>query len=213
MLSSDTLARRILEAAKDRRRFVVAIAGAPGAGKSTLVEQLQAAIGGNSAIVPMDGFHYDNAVLDQRGERARKGAAFTFDVAGYAAALDRIRVPGGTVAVPVFDRALDVARAGARIIEEHHRIVLTEGNYLLLEDEPWTPLAGRFDLTIFIDVPDIVLEQRLIDRWIDHGLDRADAIRRARSNDLVNARLVATRSRPADITLAPFAERSTVDHG
>lgn len=212
MQSRETLARLILGGAKGKRRFIVAIAGPPGAGKSTLVEALHEAIeaaggAGCSAVVPMDGFHYDNAVLDLHGERARKGAAFTFDVGGYAAVLDRIRAGSGPVAVPVFDRALDVARAGARIVEEGHRIILTEGNYLLLDDEPWAQLASRFDLTVRLDVPDSVLDRRLVDRWIEQGFDRAYAIRRARSNDLVNARLVMTRSRPADVTLRPFADR------
>lgn len=209
MRSCDALARRILDEAEGRRRFVVAVAGPPGAGKSTLVETLRdavEAVAGEvcSAVVPMDGFHYDNAILDMRGDRARKGAAFTFDVAGYAAALDRIRRADGPVAVPVFDRALDLARAGARIVEERHRIVLTEGNYLLLDEEPWAALASRFDLTILLDVPDIVLERRLVDRWLDHGLGRQDAVRRAHSNDLVNARLVMTRRRTADVILTPF---------
>lgn len=215
MQSCEDLARRILNEADGRQRFIVAVAGPPGAGKSTLVDALGEAIeaiDGNdcAVVVPMDGFHYDNAILDMRGDRARKGAAFTFDVAGYAATLDRIRRADGPVAVPAFDRALDLARAGARIVETHHRIVLTEGNYLLLDEEPWASLAPLFDLTILLDVPDTVLERRLVDRWLDHGLGRQDAIRRARFNDLVNARLVATCRRAADVVLAPFGEDGAV---
>jgi pantothenate kinase len=206
MQPPEALAETIAAAAGAAKRFVVAIAGPPGAGKSTLVEALQEAIetltGKHStAIVPMDGFHYDNAVLDMWGERPRKGAAFTFDVAGYEHILRRIREADAAVAVPVFDRTLDLARAGARLIEPRHRIILTEGNYLLLDEAPWDRLAACFDLTIYLDVPESVLERRLIARWLAYGLDPEAAALRARSNDLVNARHVRTQSRKGDITV------------
>jgi pantothenate kinase len=147
----------------------------------------------------MDGFHLDNAVLEDRGLLPRKGAPETFDVDGFAATLARVRAAEGPVAVPVFDRSLDLARAGARIIEAGRRVIVVEGNYLLLEDAPWSGLAAQFDRTLFLRVDEAELARRLVDRWLGHGLEPAAARARAEGNDLPNARLVLARSRPADI--------------
>jgi pantothenate kinase len=197
-LAADLIAR-----AEGRARFVVAIAGPPGAGKSTLCDALLAALErqapGAAVLVPMDGYHYDNAVLEAMGLLARKGAPATFDVGGLAADLGRIAAGEDSVAVPVFDRRLDLARAGARLVRREHRIVVVEGNYLLLDDEPWRGLAGRFDRTVFLDVPEERLRQRLVARWLEHGLDAEAARARAESNDLPNANLVLTGSVPADV--------------
>ncbi|TAL94812.1 MAG: nucleoside triphosphate hydrolase [Rhodanobacter sp.] len=199
------LVQRVRALAAARPRVVVAVAGAPGAGKSTLVEQLQGAIERDDpalacTVVPMDGFHFDNAVLDARGQRARKGMPFTFDFAGYHALIRRIRDAANTeIAVPLFDRDLDLARAGARLVTPQHRVVLTEGNYLLLDEAPWSALAGCFDLTVFLNVPDAVLEARLVQRWRDHGYDEAGARRRAHDNDMVNVAHVVQRSREPDL--------------
>lgn len=197
-LASDILAR-----AAGRRRYVFAIAGPPGAGKSTLAEALLAALEaqapGRAALMPMDGFHLDNAVLDARGLRPRKGAPQTFDVDGLAVALARVRKADGPVAVPVFDRDLDLARAGARIVGPEQPLILIEGNYLLLPDAPWVGLAPLFDRTLFIEVPEDELARRLVARWLRYGLGPEAARARAEGNDLPNARLVAARSTPADV--------------
>jgi pantothenate kinase len=199
----DALAAELVGRAAGRARYVVAIAGAPGAGKSTLAEALivalEARAPGRAALVPMDGYHYDNAVLAERGQLARKGAPETFDAEGLARDLARIRAGGAEVAVPVFDRALDLARAGARVVTPAQALVLVEGNYLLLDRPPWTALAPFFDLTLAIEVPMPELRRRLIERWRFHGLDPARAEARADGNDLPNARLVIEGSRPADI--------------
>jgi pantothenate kinase len=190
-------------------RVVVAVAGPPGSGKSTLAEHLERLIHQRigpaaSAILPMDGYHFDNAVITPRGLLARKGAPETFDFAGYRAMLQRLRARADDdVAVPVFDRELDLARAGARIIGPAQRIVVTEGNYLLLETEPWTSLRPLFDLTIFLQVPVPELERRLIDRWIKHGLPSEQAAARARGNDMPNARLVMEQTGLADFVVEP----------
>lgn len=200
MQIADSIAARIVERAGDRRRIVVALAGPPGAGKSTLSEHLLAALpAGEAALVPMDGFHFDNAVLDVMGLRSRKGAPQTFDCAGLAAALRRIRSGNEPVAVPVFDRQADLARAGAAVVPAEARYVLVEGNYLLLDRTPWSELAPLFDLTIFIDVPIAELERRLLDRWRDLGRSEEGARSWVEGNDLPNARLVIEGSRPADI--------------
>jgi pantothenate kinase len=200
-LAADLLAR-----AEGRPRYLVAVAGAPGSGKSTLAEALVAALAaaspGAAVLVPMDGYHLDNSVLDARGLRERKGAPATFDVAGLARDLDRIRGGESPVYVPVFDRALDLARAGARAVEATHRVVVVEGNYLLLDEAPWALLGSRFDRTLRLEVPEAELRRRLVRRWLDHGLHQEAAEARAEGNDLPNARVVATRSRPADVTLA-----------
>jgi Panthothenate kinase len=185
------------------RRTVLAIAGPPGAGKTTLAADLSrelAALGRASALVPMDGFHFDNAVLAPRGWLPRKGAPHTFDAAGYRALIARIRAePEAEIAVPVFDRGLDLARAGAATVPAGAGIVVTEGNYLLLDEAPWRDLDGLFDLTVFVETAMEDLAARLVRRWLDHGHDQASARRRAEVNDLPNAALVIARSRPADI--------------
>ncbi len=189
-----------------KERQLVAIAGAPGSGKSTLSEHLAAEMNsrrpGFAAVVPMDGFHYDDSVLRAQGTLARKGAPFTFDVGGMVALLRRLKSNDGSeIAVPVFDRDLEISRAGARLISRSTPLVLVEGNYLLLDQAPWTALGQSFDLTVFLRVPLAELERRLVQRWIHHGLDPAAALQRAQTNDLENARLVESSSLPADVTL------------
>jgi pantothenate kinase len=177
------------------RRRIVAVAGPPGSGKSTFAERLAARLGG--AVLPMDGFHYDDIVLLARGHRPRKGAPFTFDVDGLAATLARLaRDDGREVAVPVFDRSIEIARAGARIIAPATRVVVVEGNYLLLDDPAWRPLAQHFDATVMLDVPMPVIEARLLDRW--KSLEGEALRAKMEENDLPNARLVAAHSVPAD---------------
>lgn len=205
-LDRDTLAAEILvRHSQADGRLIVAVAGPPGAGKSTLSEHLRDAINrggeGPFVVVPMDGFHLDNAILDRRGLRPRKGAPQTFDCAGFAALLQRLRGTAEDVVIPVFDRALDLARAGASIVRADHGILLVEGNYLLLDEEPWTRLAPFFDMTVYLDVPLPELERRLVQRWLDHGHDEAAARVRALSNDIPNAERVVSRSRPADFVL------------
>ncbi|VXB64392.1 MULTISPECIES: nucleoside triphosphate hydrolase [unclassified Bosea (in: a-proteobacteria)] len=200
MRTAENIATGIVERARGRRRIVVGLAGAPGAGKSTLSERLLAALpAGEAAQVPMDGFHFDNAVLDAMGLRHRKGAPQTFDCAGLKATLRRVRSDEGEVAVPLFDRRADLARAGAAIIPADARFVLVEGNYLLLDQAPWSELAPLFDLTIFIDVPMAELERRLLARWTDLGRSEEAARAWVEGNDLPNARLVVENSRRADI--------------
>lgn len=197
------MAARLLDAAADYPRFIVALAGPPAAGKSFLSEwlarELDARVPGIAAVVPMDGYHLDNAVLEPRGQVPIKGAPETFDPDGLLHDLQRIRRAERTVAVPVFDRPLDLARAGGRLITLEHRIVIVEGNYLLLDQAPWTALHELFDLTLFLEVPDEVLQARLIQRWLGMGQDQQGALERARDKDMLNARLIKTGSIEPDI--------------
>ncbi len=199
-MRTDELARLILGRAAGGARVFVALAGAPGAGKSTLAAALATAIGPTACVVPMDGFHYDDAVLTARGLRHRKGAPETFDVGGFAHLLARLRT-GDEVAIPVFDRSLELSRAGAFIVGPAHRILIIEGNYLLLDQPHWRDLRPLFDLTIRIDVPLPVLEARLRDRWATYGKTEAEARAWIDGNDLPNIMTVLTGSAAADITL------------
>ncbi|BES72886.1 nucleoside triphosphate hydrolase [Marinobacter nanhaiticus D15-8W] len=192
------LTRHILEAANNRARFMVALAGPPAAGKSTLSERLCQSLNldkpGIAAVVPMDGYHYDNAVLEPRGHLFIKGAPETFDADGLIQDLERIRQGDRPVAVPVFDRPLDLARAGGRLILPEHRIVIVEGNYLLLDQAPWTALHALFDFKVFLDVPDRTLERRLFQRWLDMGQDPDGAMERTHRKDMLNAQLIKANS-------------------
>ena len=194
------LAREITTRGSASDRFIVGIAGPPGAGKSTLAEAIAKAIGVGARVVPMDGFHYDNAVLDRLGLRARKGAPETFDTLGFVHLMQRLRA-GGDAAIPVFDRETDLARAGADMVTGADKYLIVEGNYLLLDEAPWNELAPLFDLTVFVDVPVAELERRLLDRWHHFGKTPADARHWIDSNDMPNIRRVTTGSRRADIVI------------
>ncbi|MFO0992155.1 MAG: nucleoside triphosphate hydrolase [Hyphomicrobiales bacterium] len=186
-----------------RGRVVIALAGAPGSGKSTLAEWLAARLNEDSpdsaAVLPMDGYHFDDRVLEARGLRARKGAPDTFDVAGLHHMLARLkRNEEDEVAVPVFDRDLEIARAGARLIPRSVCILIVEGNYLLLDRTPWSGLRNLFDMTVMIEVPVETLRARLRKRWVGYGLSPDQITTKLEDNDLPNGRLVSDFSVAAD---------------
>jgi pantothenate kinase len=199
-MTSAQLAATIRAKAQAQGRFLTALAGPPGAGKSTLAAALVAALGKGAKAVPMDGFHYDDAVLIARGARARKGAPDTFDVAGFRHLLTRLRSED-EVAIPLFDRDLEISRAGADIVGPDDRILIVEGNYLLLNEAPWPDLAPLFDLTIWIDVPEAELDRRLMARWAHYGKTPDQARAWIDGNDMPNIRRVVAGSRPADLVI------------
>jgi pantothenate kinase len=199
-MTSAQLAATIRAKAHPQGRFLTALAGPPGAGKSTLAAELVAALGQGAKAVPMDGFHYDDAVLTARGARARKGAPDTFDVAGFRHLLTRLRTED-EVAIPLFDRDLEISRAGADIVGPQDRILIVEGNYLLLNEAPWPDLAPLFDLTIWIDVPEAELDRRLLARWAHYGKTPVEARAWIDGNDMPNIRRVVAGSRPADLMI------------
>tara|TARA_R100000935_G_C2838025_1_gene169287 strand:- start:1720 stop:2355 length:636 start_codon:yes stop_codon:yes gene_type:complete len=188
------------------RRHFVAISGAPGSGKSTTAEDLAARLEADHpvavAVLPMDGYHFDDAVLHARGRRPWKGAPDTFDVGGLAATLQRLQARDeDAVAVPVFDRDLEISRGSARLITSAAQLIIVEGNYLLLDQAPWDRLAPFFDMTVMLDVPEPVLAARLRGRWTSFNLTEAQIVQKLEANDLPNGRTVRAHSRAADLVL------------
>ncbi len=184
-------------------RRIVAIAGAPASGKSTTASSVEQHLNtlepGSTALLPMDGFHYDDEVLVPRGWRPRKGAPHTFDVGGYASALRRLKANDEpTVAVPRFDRDLEIARAGAILIEQSIRLIVSEGNWLLLEDDPWPTIRPYFDRTVLVVADMETLEARNRQRWVDYDMDEAFVRTKLEENDLPNARYVYEHSTRPD---------------
>ncbi|MEO1679848.1 MAG: nucleoside triphosphate hydrolase [Pseudomonadota bacterium] len=201
---SDLAAR--LAAMPVGHRHIVGLAGAPGSGKSTAADRLVARIEqiapGRAAVLPMDGYHLDDGILVARGLRPRKGAPDTFDVPGFVHMLARLRAnEEAEIAIPEFDRDLEIARAGARMIPKTVEILVVEGNYLLLDRPPWSALAGAFDLTVFVDVPEAERARRLMARWLDLGFSDAEARLKVEQNDMPNGRLITDESLPPDLTL------------
>lgn len=191
------------------QRRVVAIAGPPGSGKSTLaarvVQSADRTLGVAAALLPMDGFHLDNDTLDARSLRAVKGAPDTFDAEGFVALLGKVRQGGADLRYPLFDRAQDRTLPDAGLLKSDTPLVVVEGNYLLLQREPWAGLNVLFDLTVML-APDLAeIEARLVARWLDHGLSPAEAKARACGNDLANARTVIAHSAKADLHLGTEA--------
>lgn len=197
-----TIAATLFKRAHSAKRFVIAIAGPPGAGKSTLSAALHDLLPeGAAVVVPMDGFHYDDKVLQQRGLTARKGAPETFDFGGFEALLRRIRAAEPDVAIPVFDRTMELSRAGAAIVGDDTKFIIVEGNYLLLDETPWSRLAPLFDFTIFVNVDRKELERRLLQRWHEHGRSEDDAHAWIDNNDMPNIDRVLASRRQADLVI------------
>ncbi len=136
------------------------------------------------------------------GRRPRKGAPDTFDVGGLAHTLARLRARDeAAVAVPVFDRSIEIARAGARLIAQSVALVVVEGNYLLLNEAPWAGLRPAFDLSVMIETSAAELRARLTRRWADLGLAPEDIALKVEQNDLPNGSRVVAQSRKPDFRL------------
>jgi pantothenate kinase len=190
------LLRRALQLVEGGRA-ILGISGAPGAGKSTTAARLAASIGKPAVVVPMDGFHLHDDELARLGLSDRKGAPETFDVRGYVALLRRLRAETEhTVYAPEFDRSRELSVAGAIAVRPEHRLVITEGNYLLYDQEGWGDVLPLLDETWFVEGSEEVRLRRLVQRHVEHGRPHDLAYRWATVSDQANAHIVA-RTRPA----------------
>jgi pantothenate kinase len=210
----DALVDRATALTSGRRRALLGIAGAPGAGKTTLAQQLVDAVntraGQQSAsapfavLVPMDGFHLADVELRRQNLLSRKGAPETFDAAGYVALLRRLRAADEDVTyAPAFERQLEQPLAGAIAVQRAVRLVVTEGNYLLLPDHPWTRVRALLDEAWMCQADDDVRRHRLVARHVAYGKSPADAERWVAKVDEPNALLVEQRSSQADVVVEP----------
>lgn len=195
------LAKLVLAAPRKGRRRVIALAGAPASGKSTLAEALAAlacGAGCRTQVVPMDGFHLPNAKLAKAGLLQCKGAPETFDKQGFRDLVARL--PNEPeVFFPTFDRARDTSIPDAGHLHQDCDTVIVEGNYLLYDAPVWRDLRAHWNLSVRLETPEGVLRRRLTGRWLAHGFSREQAELRAAENDLINARLVAKSPLPADL--------------
>lgn len=189
--------------ARSGSRRILGIAGAPGAGKSTFAEQLVEALDPLAVLVPMDGFHLAQQELLRLGRDHRKGAPDTFDAAGYAALLGRLRDPdpSATVYAPAFHRELEEPVAGSIPVGPHVPLVVTEGNYLLLEQGWWARVRPLLDEVWYLDVDQEVRVRRLVDRHVRFGKERSRAERWVRESDEPNARLIRRGRDRADLVV------------
>lgn len=195
-------ARALAAAARaSGRRSILGIAGAPGAGKSTLARATVDAVG-DAALVPMDGFHLAQVELARLGRSDWKGAPDTFDGAGFVALLHRVRERmDETVYAPAFERAIEEPIAGAIPVAPHVPLVVTEGLYLLLDIPPWDQVRSLLDEAWYVDLDPEVRLTRLIDRHVRFGRSPAAARAWVLRSDEANARLVAASRARADLVV------------
>jgi pantothenate kinase len=192
-------ARRLVD--RDERS-VLGICGAPGVGKSRLAAMLAEALGPVAVVVPMDGFHLQDDELTRLGRLDFKGAPDTFDVDGYVGVLRRVAAGSDrTVYAPSFDRDRELSLASAIPVRPEHRLVITEGNYLLLDDPGWQDIRALLTECWFLVGDDVVRRERLIDRHVRHGRSREAATDRVMRNDEPNADLVASTLARADLVI------------
>ena len=186
-----------------KKRYFIALAGPPASGKSTISEKLNEDLnikGFPSDILQMDGFHLDDAILSSQNILPRKGSPETFDVMGLKSFLIRL-ANEPEVIVPIFDRSLELSRSSAVTISENKKIIIVEGNYLLLNSHPWNELNNYFDLRVMIHCEESVLEKRLIDRWKGFNLTQDQINQKVYENDLPNGVNVIQNSIEADYYL------------
>ncbi|MEV7200707.1 nucleoside/nucleotide kinase family protein [Streptomyces griseoluteus] len=209
----DDLLRRARGLAKDGQRAILGIAGGPGAGKTTLAGHLVRALNGDGppwvAHVPMDGFHLADTELDRLGRRDRKGAPDTFDAAGYAALLRRLRETAAdadeVVYAPAFERDLEQPVAGSIPVPPSARLVVTEGNYLLLREGSWAGVRPLLDEVWYCEVDEPERVRRLVARHVEFGKEHSAAVAWVLGTDQRNADLIATTRDRADLVIPASA--------
>ena len=195
-MSTHALSPEILQRARallaSGQRKILGIAASPGAGKSTLAESLLQALGAQAQVVPMDGYHLANSELQRLGRAGRKGAPDTFDAAGYVNLLRRIQTqqPGETVYAPEYRREFEEGIAGAIAIEADTPLIITEGNYLLLDEGAWGQVRSVLDETWFLEIDSGVRQQRLLERHMRFGRSREAALEWVAVTDEPNAQRI-----------------------
>jgi pantothenate kinase len=203
---------------REGARIIIGVAGPPASGKSTLAKLVVQylnneadSVGPIATILPMDGYHLDNWLLESRGLLARKGAPETYDAHGFCDVVKRLSTADIESFHPKFDRQMDLAIANSIAIHPHTPVIVVEGNYLLLKTEPWASLREVFTATVLVCPPIDALRDRLQQRWTEYGLDPEAATLRATMNDMVNVGLVIRDSYEADLKLTQnytvFGER------
>lgn len=198
----DDLVDRARALVKPGRRRLLGITGAPGAGKSTVATALVRAFAPAAVVVPMDGFHLANDELVRLGRRDRKGAPETFDVGGYVSLLRRLRDPeSGVVYAPDFDRSIETAVGGAIPVAPEVPLVVTEGNYLLLDSGGWGEVRPLLDEVWFVAADEDARVRRLIRRHIDHGKTPDEARVWSLGTDGRNSALIAATRDRADVVV------------
>jgi pantothenate kinase len=202
--------QRISTLLEKQQRVMLGLVGAPGAGKSTLAQSLGQAFASIAQVVPMDGFHLANVELQRLGRASRKGAPDTFDSAGYAALLHRIRNQrsdgSDIVYAPEFRREIEEPIAGAIAVLPSTRLVITEGNYLLLDTGAWAAVPATLDELWYVQVDDDLRRQRLVQRHEQFGRSPEAALAWMESTDEPNARLIhASRHRAHHVFTWPPA--------
>jgi pantothenate kinase len=197
------LVERARSLAAPGHRRLLGIAGAPGAGKSTLAGRIVEALDGLAVLVPMDGFHLAQRELRRLGREHRKGAPDTFDAAGYAALLGRLREPDpdAVVYAPAFDRTLEEPVAGSIPVASAVPLVVTEGNYLLHDEGPWAQVRPLLDEVWFLELDQDERLRRLVDRHVRFGKQRPHAERWVHDSDEPNARLIGHGRDRADLVV------------
>ena len=187
----------------NKKRYFLALSGPPASGKSTISEKLTNDLntkGYKTSILQMDGFHYDDQILKEKKLLLKKGAPETFDVMGLINFLYRL-YKEEEVAIPIFDRSLELSRSSAAIISKNTKVIILEGNYILLNNYPWKELHKFFNSTVIINCEEKVLEKRLIERWEKFNLPKEEIKEKVYKNDLPNGVNVLKNSIKADYIL------------
>ena len=200
-LTFDELLTRAESLVTRGRRSILGIVGAPAAGKTTLARGLADALGNRAVVVGMDGFHLAQVELQRLGRTERKGAPDTFDAFGYVSVLRRIRETEDTVYAPLFRREIEEPIAGAVCVPPEVPLVITEGNYLLVDESPWCDVRGLVDEVWYLRPDEQERIERLVTRHRRYGRTLVEARGRALGSDQRNADLIETTAAKADLLL------------